>query len=77
MYELEVDAKQMCRACLSRNSEMGNLFCSEIVDGDIVPMPDVYETVTGIQVSNKWNLIVLLFVYIITFQTDSNGRRIP
>lgn len=50
-YKLEVDAEQMCRACLVRNSTMENIFCSEIVDGEIVPMPNVYETVTGMQVS--------------------------
>lgn len=40
----------MCRACLSKNTPLSNLFCSEIVDGDIVLMPVVFETVTGLQV---------------------------
>lgn len=51
VYELELDADQICRACLTRNSALENLFCSEIVDGDIMPMPDVFEAVTGIQAS--------------------------
>lgn len=50
IYKLEVDADQMCRACLSKNTPLSNLFCSEIVDGDIVLMPVVFETVTGLQV---------------------------
>lgn len=51
LYKLELDADQMCRACLTRNTAVENMFCSEIVDGEIVPMPDVFETVTGMQVN--------------------------
>lgn len=47
---LEVDANRMCRACLTKNSELRDIFCREIVDGDIVLMPAVFECVTGIQV---------------------------
>lgn len=50
IYKLELDVDQMCRTCLDKNILLENLFCSEIVDGDIVPIPDVYESVLGSQV---------------------------
>lgn len=51
VFKLEVNAEQMCRTCLARNVVLETLFCDEIVDGEIVSMTDVYETVFGEQVS--------------------------
>lgn len=49
-YKLELDSSEICRGCLARNCQLTNLMCNEIVDGDILPMPSVYETVTGLPV---------------------------
>lgn len=54
-YKLELDSSEMCRGCLARNCPLTNLMCNEIVDGDILPMPTVYESVTGLPVKLIWN----------------------
>lgn len=49
-YKLELNSNEMCRVCLARSCSLTNLFCNEIVDGDIMAMPDIFETVTEIKV---------------------------
>lgn len=49
-YTFDWDSNEMCRGCLARKGQMTNLMCNEIVDGDILPMPSVYESVTGLSV---------------------------
>lgn len=51
LFKLEVNAHQMCRTCLTRIRVLESLFCDEIIDGEIVSMMSVYETVFSEQVS--------------------------
>lgn len=41
IFDLKVfDPKNVCRFCLSK-SQLGNLYSSSIVDGDIIAIPDM------------------------------------
>lgn len=51
MYELNVNSDEMCRNCLARNCQLKSLFRCDIVDGEIWPLPKVYQSVTNIAVS--------------------------
>lgn len=50
-YELEINPTNTCRTCLSQYNELNNIFCKEIVDGEIVPFPMILEECCEIQVS--------------------------
>lgn len=49
--ELQVNADEMCRTCLGQFplNQLKPIFCNEILDGKIVPFPQVYETTLGIK----------------------------
>lgn len=51
IYELDVNSNEMCRNCLARNCQLKSLFRCDIVDGEIWPIPKVYQNVTNISVS--------------------------
>uniref|UniRef100_A0A182HYG0 Uncharacterized protein n=2 Tax=Anopheles arabiensis TaxID=7173 RepID=A0A182HYG0_ANOAR len=47
--ELTISAEEICRACLAAvdRTQLKPIFCSEILDGRIVPFPSVLELATG------------------------------
>lgn len=49
-YKLELNSSELCRGCLERHRQLTNLMCNEIVNGHILAMPDVYQSVTGLPV---------------------------
>lgn len=50
-YELNINSDEMCRNCLARNCQLKSLFRFDIIDGEICPLPKVYQSVTNIAVS--------------------------
>lgn len=52
IYELDVNSNEMCRNCLARNCQLKSLFRCDIIDGEIWPIPKVYQNVTNISVSS-------------------------
>lgn len=50
-YQLDLDTTEICRACLAKNCTLNNLYCNQIVDGEIVSMPMVYSIGTGLTVN--------------------------
>lgn len=51
VYQLDVDSNEMCRNCLARNCQLKSLFRCDIIDGEIWPIPKVYQNVTNISVN--------------------------
>lgn len=51
--ELTISAEEICRACLAAvdRTQLKPIFCSEILDGRIVPFPSVLELATGEKVT--------------------------
>lgn len=49
--ELQVNADEMCRTCLGQfaPNQLKPIFCNEILDGKIVPFPQVLESAMGIK----------------------------
>lgn len=52
-YELSINSDEICRNCLSRNCQLKSLFRCDIIDGDIWPLPKVYQSVTSLTVSKE------------------------
>lgn len=69
-YELNINPNVMCRICLAENDNMKSIFCNEIVNGEIVPFPKVFETVTGIPVilnnikENIHRNVIIYFIFL-------------
>lgn len=51
VYALSINSEEMCRNCLARNCQLKSLFRCDIIDGEICPLPKVYQSVTNIAVS--------------------------
>ncbi|XP_055622751.1 zinc finger protein 699-like [Toxorhynchites rutilus septentrionalis] len=49
--ELQVNAEEMCRTCLSQPplNQLKPIFCVEIIDGKIIPFPKVLEIIMGVK----------------------------
>ncbi|XP_059612260.1 zinc finger protein 197-like [Phlebotomus argentipes] len=55
-YELDISPENLCRICLAQDQAVKTIFCSEIVDGNIVNFPAVIESVLDIRIAQENHL---------------------
>lgn len=59
-YQLELNSNEICRNCLAQNGQLKSLFRCDIIDGEIWPIPKVYQSITNISVNKCFNISYLL-----------------
>lgn len=67
-YELDINPKKVCRLCLSQPPTLQNIFSKSVVDGYIIPVPDMLSFTVDITVGlfhflNEFSMIQRFDIY--------------
>lgn len=59
---LDIDAENVCRICLSQPQNLQNIFTNTIVDGYIIPIPEMVKYCLDIKVSTSYTISYILIL---------------